>query len=159
MLCESGFWMKYLSVQYGPLSVALKGHESVCISVIVRVCNKRHLFHSCTSFTRFARGLALVSNGGVSLRCPSSKSQLLFWEMGPRLFQNLIMCLWSYGCCKAGWFSPTHKSPISIWRNSFFLNLYARKKWLGGLLNIYKLTIWNLMHVCIFSILFSVHFL
>ena len=70
--------MKYLSVHYGPLSVALKGHESVCISVIARVCNKRHLFQSCTSFTRFARGLALVSNGGVSLRCPSSKSQLLF---------------------------------------------------------------------------------
>ena len=74
--------MKYLSVHYGERknkrNIALKEHESVCISVIARVCNKRHLFQSCTSFTRFARGLALVSNGGVSLRCPSSKSQLLF---------------------------------------------------------------------------------
>ena len=74
--------MKYLSVHYGERkqkkNIALKGHESVCISVIARVCNKRHLFQSCTSFTCFARGLALVSNGGVSIRCPSGKSQLLF---------------------------------------------------------------------------------
>ena len=74
--------MKYLSVHYGERknkrNITLKEHESVCISVIARVCNKRHLFQSCTSFTRFARGLALVSNGGVSLRCPSGKSQLLF---------------------------------------------------------------------------------
>ena len=74
--------MKYLSVHYGERknkrNIALKEHESVCISVIVRVCNKRHLFQSCTFFMCFAGGMALVSNSGVSLRCPSSKSQLLF---------------------------------------------------------------------------------
>ena len=43
--------MKYLSVHYGERknkrNIALKEHESVCISVIARVCNKRHLFQSC----------------------------------------------------------------------------------------------------------------
>ena len=74
--------MKYLSVHYGERknkrNIALKEHESVCVSVKARVCNKRQLFQSCTFFMCFAGGMALVSNGRVSLRCPSGKSQLLF---------------------------------------------------------------------------------
>ena len=37
-------------------SEKLKGHESVCISVIARVSDKRHLFQSCTFFMCFAGG-------------------------------------------------------------------------------------------------------
>ena len=50
-----------------------RGHESVCISLIARVCNNGSLFQSF--LYAFRRGLPLTCNGGISVIAKRSQGE------------------------------------------------------------------------------------